>query len=206
MQGGSVTRLPAADGFRFRLFTHADIGDLRDLHGDHESMRYMHDSGLPWTDEELHTWVDTWQAEYGAAGYTKWRVEAADGRFLGRAGLSPMPGGEAELGYSLVRREWSKGYATALATIIRDWAFANTDLPYLYGITMPGNVASQRVLQKIGMSYLGPRPFRNGRYEFFRLDRARYSECGKQVATLETGIRQPRSPLPEIPGVERGSP
>jgi RimJ/RimL family protein N-acetyltransferase len=169
--GVSVTRQPTADRYRFRLFTHSDIADLCDLHGDTESMRYMHASGLPWTDAELHAWVDTWEAEYDAAGYTKWRVETADGRFLGRAGLSPMPGGEAELGYSLVRREWGKGYATELATIVRDWAFANTALPYLYGITMPGNAVSQRVLQKIGMTPLGLRPFRNGLYEFFRIDR-----------------------------------
>jgi ribosomal-protein-alanine N-acetyltransferase len=174
MQQAEQTRQPAAEGYRFRRFTHDehDIADLRDLHGDTESMRYMHPSGLPWTDEQLHAWVDTWQAEYSSAGYTKWRVEATDGRFLGRAGLSPMPNGEAELGYSLVRREWGKGLATELAIIVRDWALANTDLPFIWGITMPGNTASQRVLQKIGMTPVGPRPFRGGTYEFFRLDRS----------------------------------
>jgi RimJ/RimL family protein N-acetyltransferase len=162
---------PVSERFRFRLFTEDDLPDLRALHGDVESMRYMHASGLPWNDEELLAWVAKWQGEYDLAGYTKWRVETIDGRFLGRAGLSPMPDGEAELGYSLVQSEWGKGYATELATIVRDWAFAETDLPYLLGITMIGNTASQRVLEKLGMVALGRREFRGRDHEFFRLDR-----------------------------------
>ena len=167
---------PVADRFRFRLFAHADLPDLRILHGDPESMRYMHASGLPWTDAELLTWVEKWQDEFDRAGYTKWRIETTDGVFIGRAGLSPMPDGEAELGYSLVRSEWGKGYATELATIVRDWAFAETDLPYLLGITMIGNTASQRVLEKIGMIHLGQREFRDRPHEFYRLDRPLHTQ------------------------------
>jgi len=162
---------PVSDRFRFRLFTADDLIDLRELHGNAELMRFMHASGLPLTDAELLTWVETWRWEYDRAGYTKWRVETIDGQFLGRAGSSPIPDGQAELGYSLVKSQWGKGYATELASIVRDWAFANTDLPYLLGITMIGNTASQHVLAKIGMIPLGQHEFRGAPHEFFRLDR-----------------------------------
>lgn len=164
---------PQDPQFRFRVFTDDDLPEMRRLYGSPESVRYMTASGRPWTDADLLEYIANWQIEFEQYGYTKWRVETTDGTFLGRAGISPMPGSpdEAELGYCLLREEWGKGYATTLATIVRDWTWQATELPYIIGMTHLGNQASQRVLQKIGMNPEGQHPLKGDICEFFRIER-----------------------------------
>ena len=48
------------------------------------------------------------------------------------------------------------GYATEIATEIRNYAFQELDLPAIVGITLPENIASQRVLEKTGLTYRKP--------------------------------------------------
>lgn len=164
---------PEDPRFRFRVFTEEDLPEMRRLYGHPESVRYMTASGRPWTDDDLLAYIANWQLEFTAYGYTKWRVETADGTFIGRAGISPMPGSpdEAELGYCLLREEWGKGYATAMAIIVRDWIWQATDLPHIIGMTHLGNSASQRVLTKIGMVPRGRHELKGDMYEFFHIDR-----------------------------------
>ena len=40
-------------------------------------------------------------------------------------------------------------------------AFAGTNVKGIYGMAQPGNVASKRVLEKIGMEYIGNQVFRD---------------------------------------------
>ena len=48
---------------------------------------------------------------------------------------------------------WGKGYATEMASVVRDYGFQKLELPTIVGITLPENIASQRVLEKIGLTY-----------------------------------------------------
>jgi RimJ/RimL family protein N-acetyltransferase len=100
---------------------------------------------------------------------------------MGRAGFSPLWGdpSQAELGYCIRRDRWGRGIASALATIVRDWAWDSTTLPHLVGMTYPGNEPSQRVLRRIGMVPTGPLILHGETFDGFRLDRP------------ETAIQQP---------------
>lgn len=175
---------PEDPQFRFRVFTEDDLPEMRRLYASPESVRYMTATGRPWSDADLLAYIANWQREFEQYGYTKWRVETATGQFIGRAGISPMSGSptEAELGYCLIREVWGKGYATQLATIVRDWTWQATDLPYIIGMTHLGNAASQRVLTKIGMQPEGRRPLKGDIFEFFRLERP------VELTTPTTGI------------------
>lgn len=165
--------LPQHPRYSFRVFTPDDLPDLRALYGTPEAVRYVSADGHAWSDADLLDAVVTWHDEFHRIGYTKWRVDTVDGRFIGRAGVSPMPSSahEAELGYCVLQEEWGKGIATELATIVRDWAWQHTTLPYLIGFTHPANAASQRVLTKIGMAGTGRRELWGRAYECFRIDR-----------------------------------
>jgi len=164
---------PAHERYRFRLFEDNDLADLRDLYGHPESVLYLSVSGRTWTDDDLLRQAATWRGEFEAFGYTKWRVDTADGEFVGRAGISPLWGdpAQAEMGYCIRREMWGRGIATDLATIVRDWAWENTTLPHLIGMTYPGNESSQRVLRKIGMVSTGSHVLHGETFDFFRLDR-----------------------------------
>ena len=53
--------------------------------------------------------------------------------------------------YMLDDNAWGKGYATEGAIAARDYGFEHLELQQLVGLIHPDNLASQRVLAKIGM-------------------------------------------------------
>lgn len=94
------------------------------------------------------------QAEHG---HCFWAVERkADGAFLGFCGPMPArePLNEVELGWRLAREAWGHGYATEGARASLAWCWANLDTPTVMAITVPANLRSRRVMEKIGMTYV----------------------------------------------------
>ncbi len=164
---------PTDPRYRFRLFNANDLDDLRALYEHPESVRYLSVDGHLWTDDDLLRQMATWRDEFARFGYTKWRVDTVDGEFVGRAGVSPLWGDptQAEMGYCIRREVWGRGIATGLATIVRDWVWATTNLPHIIGMTYPGNEPSQRVLRKIGMIPTGPLILHGETFDAFRLNR-----------------------------------
>ena len=81
-------------------------------------------------------------------------VERESGTLIGNCGLIPYrwEEPEIELGYRLGRRWWRRGYATEAASACLRFAFGELGLERVVAVTDPDNVASQRVLAKIGMA------------------------------------------------------
>ena len=63
-----------------------------------------------------------------------------------RAGRHAQP----ELGWALIRAHRGHGYATEAAAAIRDWAYECRSVDRLVSLISPGNVASQRVAERLG--------------------------------------------------------
>ena len=77
---------------------------------------------------------------------------------MGEAGLQALEGGpDVELTYTLARAVWGRGYATEAARAILVWGFAGLRLRRLVAVAYPGNTASVRVLEKLGMAPQGTR-------------------------------------------------
>jgi RimJ/RimL family protein N-acetyltransferase len=67
---------------------------------------------------------------------------------------------ERELGYRLRPETWGKGYATeGAAALLRD-AFSRPDVTRVYAHALLDNPGSIRVMEKIGMTYVGPWSYR----------------------------------------------
>ena len=94
---------------------------------------------------------------------------------IGRCGLVHLDNTpEIEVGYLFAADCWGKAYATEAARAALDYGFTELDLDRIVAITRPENLASQRVLEKIGMRFE-----RNARYydmevRYFSIPRARY--------------------------------
>ena len=88
-------------------------------------------------------------------------IEKNTNQLIGLCGLNPYKEKEPEIEFKLGVPYWGKGYATELGKQMIYDAFAATDIKGIYGIAQPKNVASRRVLEKIGMKYLGNQIFRN---------------------------------------------
>ena len=94
---------------------------------------------------------------------------AGTGELIGNVGVRREGADHpvADLGYELSPMHWGRGYATEAATAMRDWAFAQQGLARLHAHCIAQNVASSRVLEKLGMrreGLLRDHVFQKGRF------------------------------------------
>jgi RimJ/RimL family protein N-acetyltransferase len=125
------------------------------IFGDAEVMRFG--DGVQ-TKEWVGSWLRTCRGQYQTWGFGPYAVvERSRREVIGYSGLFYFPdvGGqpEVEVGYRLVHTAWGKGYATEAAQAVRDYAFTKLGIKRLIALIDPGNIASIRVAEKIGMHY-----------------------------------------------------
>jgi RimJ/RimL family protein N-acetyltransferase len=102
--------------------------------------------------------MELFQSELAERGYGWWAVEvAATGAFIGMAGLDPVdedaPLAGIEVGWRLTRQAWGHGYATEAALACLDHGFGALGLPEIFALTVAGNVRSQAVMRRLGMTH-----------------------------------------------------
>ena len=140
------------DRLRLRPFDDSDAADLYALQSDAEVLRYW--DAPPWTDRAR---ADTFLAscrrmseEGSGARLAVDRV--SDGAFLGWCALSRWNPEfrSASLGYCYHRTAWGHGYATEAARALLGWAFDTVDLNRVQAEADTRNIASARVLEKLG--------------------------------------------------------
>lgn len=134
----------------------SDLDDLWELYSDPEITKFIPDA--PRTRQEA-------QEELGwhMHGHPKnpqlglWAtIYKPSGKFIGRCGLLPWTidgANETEIAYTIARAYWGQGLATEAAHAIRDYGFRTLDFPRLISVIDPNNITSQRVAEKIGMSF-----------------------------------------------------
>ena len=123
------------------------------IYGDPEVKRYLSNE-RPETYETVKQRI-LGRAEYDARfGVTVWAVvETASGEMVGSCGLFPVEGRGPgiEIAYHFRRDVWNRGYATEAAAACLDYGFNELHIPRIIGLVDEENIASQRVLEKIGM-------------------------------------------------------
>ena len=84
-------------------------------------------------------------------------LDKASGTVVGNCGLQPLErrGPAVELGYRLGRRYWGRGFRTEGGAACLRVGFDVLGLERVVAVTMPGNAASRRVMEKLGMVYEG---------------------------------------------------
>lgn len=117
------------------------IGD-RQVHSLADARRYLSDGPL---------------ASYAEHGHGLYHVALADGTPVGICGILSRPGLDApDLGYAILAAHAGQGFATEAARATLDHARLGRSqgglgLDRVVAITEAGHVASQRVLEKVGM-------------------------------------------------------
>jgi RimJ/RimL family protein N-acetyltransferase len=96
------------------------------------------------------------RANLAREGWGLWAVEVKGGApFIGFVGLSKpefRPNEQdVEVGWRLARDAWGHGYATEAARAAVAYGFAELALPEIVSFTVPANVPSQRVMERLGM-------------------------------------------------------
>ncbi len=65
-----------------------------------------------------------------------------------------------EIGWRLASQYWGKGYATEAARSVLEAAFNKWNLPEIVSFTVPENIRSRRVMEKLGMHHNSNDDFR----------------------------------------------
>ncbi|HUQ12801.1 MAG TPA: GNAT family N-acetyltransferase [Novosphingobium sp.] len=136
-----------------RPWRDADRDPFFALNSDPAVMEYLPGGDRADSDAAVDRMIAT-QAEHG---HCFWAVERKDdGAFLGFCGPMPArePLHEVELGWRLRRDAWGLGYASEAARASLAWCWANLDTPTVMAITVPANLRSRAVMERIGMTYV----------------------------------------------------
>ena len=139
----------------------------------------------PMTREETDAFVDRIEAHWRDRGFGLWAVEVPDeAGLIGFTGLAvhpfmPTP----EIGWRLAREVWGRGFATEAARAVLADGFERVGLNEVVSFTIPANVRSTRVMERLGMTHdpkddfdhpRFPPGHRLSRHVLYRIDRERW--------------------------------
>ncbi len=139
---------------RLRPFTPADHDAIHAVYSDPEVMRHV-GHGAHQTLAETANALRIYGEVLARRGYSFVAVtERETGTLLGDGGLHPLggKGPDVELGYTLARGAWGRGYATELGHALVAHAFRVLRAPRVVAQVEPPNLASRHVLEKLGMT------------------------------------------------------
>jgi ribosomal-protein-alanine N-acetyltransferase len=148
-----------------RRFTPDDRDWLRELYADPDITRYLGGvKSAAQVDELLKTRILDYYDEHPGLGI--WMTEErATGTCLGFHLLNHIQGESiVQVGYSLTKPAWGRGFATEGAVAVLHHGFVTLGLPRIAAMASLGNVASQHVLEKIGLERRGERAFPHPAY------------------------------------------
>ncbi|UCE25376.1 MAG: GNAT family N-acetyltransferase [Candidatus Zixiibacteriota bacterium] len=158
-----------------RPFTLDDIEAFHAILSQPEVMHYLPESVM--TIDEVRKIVEWYQMTYERntpENIIKWTLAVclksegipqqavghpdstgSDTPVIGWAGVGPLEFDESqtEIFYGLSSEHWGKGYAHEAAQAVLDYAFDTIGLKRLVGVAKPENVASVKILEKIGMVF-----------------------------------------------------
>jgi ribosomal-protein-alanine N-acetyltransferase len=148
-----------------RRFTPADLDWLVELYADAEVTRYLGGTkDRAQTEAQLNTRILQYYDEHPGLGL--WMtVERSTGSRVGFHLLNHIQGESIiQVGFALVRQAWGRGFGTEMASAVLRYGFVDLSLPRVVGMASRANIASQRVLQKIGLHRRGERAFPHPAY------------------------------------------
>jgi len=133
-----------------RYFTMNDLDSFFRLNGDEEIVRYIR---APKSYEECRSFLAQ-VIEWYNGPKINWRIallSKENNQVIGTFAIIPIGNtADMQLGYSLLKEHWGKGYATEITEAGLRYAFKKLKYPSIAAITELANSASQKVLLKCG--------------------------------------------------------
>lgn len=140
-----------------RRWRDTDVAPFAKMNSDPQVMQHF---PTLLTYEQSAQMVERIEAHFVEHGFGLWAVELKQtGQFAGFIGLA-VPSFETactpcvEIGWRLDAAFWNQGYASEGAGGALEFGFTQSRLTEIVSFTVPANIASRRVMEKIGMSYV----------------------------------------------------
>ena len=138
-----------------RQFTTDDAGFILEQLNEPSWIQNIGDRKIRTLDDARAYIVNGPRASYEKNGFGLWLIVLKEtGESIGMCGLIKRDGLEdVDIGYALLPRFWSKGYAVEAAQAVKNHARDVVGLKRLVAIVDPANEGSIRVIEKIGLRY-----------------------------------------------------
>jgi ribosomal-protein-alanine N-acetyltransferase len=143
------------DRLLLRPWRESDLEPFAALNADPAVMAHF---AKPLDRAESDAFVARFLAHFDRHGFGFWAVEAPDvAGLVGMVGLA-IPSFEThftpcvEIGWRLARAHWGKGYATEAAGAALQFGFEQLGIGEIVAFTVPDNVRSRAVMERIGMT------------------------------------------------------
>jgi ribosomal-protein-alanine N-acetyltransferase len=137
-----------------RRFTEEDVPLIYKLNSDPEIVKYVHEPILENENQAKEILINNILPQY-KLNLGRWAIHTkADYEFIGWCGLKYIKETEIyDLGYRLLRTAWGKGYATEAAQYTLIYGLRDLTIKLITGMAHVENIASIKVLAKIGMKF-----------------------------------------------------
>lgn len=139
-----------------RQFTEADAPLILTLNSDPEIVKYVHEPTLETEEQARNIIVNNILPQY-PNNLGRWAMHIKEtNEFIGWCGLKYRPElNETDLGYRLMQKKWGLGYATEAARHTLNHGFSKLNLHLITARAHIENIASIKVLEKLGMDFIG---------------------------------------------------
>jgi RimJ/RimL family protein N-acetyltransferase len=150
--------VPSLESERLRLcaFREDHLDAYAEFCADAEVMRYI-GTGATLSRAEAWRSLATMLGHWQLRGFGQWALERKNtGEFIGRAGFMQPEGWPGfELGWTLGRPHWGKGYAIEAARRALQWGREELRRDRVISLIMPGNERSVKVALALGSKPAG---------------------------------------------------
>ena len=157
-----------------RTWKQSDLDAL--YHVMSEPQTHLYTQQEPWSREYTQLWLE-WHLDHrigwGVGTFNCPLILRATDQLIGDVGLNPFLEDEyiPEIEWQIGPEHWGKGYATEVGRAMLAYGFQEAGFPAIMGFALSQHVASRRVMEKLGMTYLHDKEDHGQTKSFYRIDR-----------------------------------
>jgi ribosomal-protein-alanine N-acetyltransferase len=137
-----------------REFSNEDAASMFELNNDADVIKYTGDKAFV-SVEEARLLLENYD-QYSLYGFGRWAViQKSTGNFIGWCGLKySATTDEVDIGFRFFKAVWNQGFATEAAKKCIQLGFDTFGIKRIVGRAMVDNIASVKVLEKLGLTFL----------------------------------------------------
>jgi RimJ/RimL family protein N-acetyltransferase len=144
------------NNIKIRKFEKKDAKEFHEIYSNPNVTKTM-GSGRVWefTVEQAEIYIERTNEAWNTQGYGIFAIEKIDTRkVIGMCGFMPFRKTDVELLYSIGEPYWGNGYTFEACEAALSFAKQHYDWKNLYAYAYPENVASIRIMQKLGFEFV----------------------------------------------------
>ena len=142
---------PETDRLAFREWNDGDLDRFHAICSEPRVMQFVSD-GQAWTRNRTGQFIQSASDMLREHGFCQWPlIRKSDGKLIGYCGFVNSDD-ESEIGWRLASEYWGNGLATEAARAVLTHGIQTLGFPRVIATVQAANVASIRVIEKLGMT------------------------------------------------------